>query len=53
MKKIINGKKYDTDTAECVSCWSNGYGCGDFQYAEERLFRKKQENFSFTVKEEQ
>lgn len=45
MKKIINGKKYDTDTAECVSCWSNGYGCGDFQYAEERLFRKKTGEF--------
>ncbi|MGN0362950.1 MAG: hypothetical protein ACI4ET_08945 [Bilifractor sp.] len=45
MKKIINGKKYDTDTAECVGYWSNGYNYGDFQRAEERLFRKKTGEF--------
>lgn len=43
MKKIINGKKYDTDTAECVGYWSNGYS--GFQRAEERLFRKKTGEF--------
>jgi hypothetical protein len=45
MKKIINGKKYDTDSANCVGDWANGYGHGDFQYAEERLYRKRTGEF--------
>ena len=45
MNKIINGKKYSTDTAKCVACWENGYGHGDFQYAEEQLYRKKTGEF--------
>lgn len=41
MKKIVNGKLYDTDTAKEVGCYSNGYGTGDFQYCYESLYRKR------------
>ena len=41
MKKIINGKKYDTKTAKEMGCWSNNYYCNDFNYCEETLYRKK------------
>lgn len=45
MKKIINGKKYDTDTAKCVGDWTNGYGGNDFHYVSESLYRKKTGEF--------
>ena len=45
MKKIINGRKYDTDTAKCVGSWDNGYGCNDFKYVKEDLYRKKNGEF--------
>ncbi len=40
MKKIINGKRYDTDTAKMVgeASYSN---CSDFHYWSEELYRKK------------
>lgn len=39
MKKIINGKRYDTDTSEALG--SFGYGLpGDFNYFYETLYRK-------------
>lgn len=41
MKKIINGRKYNTDTAEQLGEWSNGLGCRDFSNIEEALYRKK------------
>lgn len=41
MKKIINGKKYDTETAKELGCWDNGYLSNDFSYCEETLYRKK------------
>lgn len=40
MKKIINGKRYDTDTASLVASWDNGR-YGDFGYVEETLYRKR------------
>lgn len=41
MKKIINGKKYDTDTAEYQArTWSN-VGMNDYGYWEEALYRKR------------
>lgn len=44
MKKIINGKKYDTDTA--TKCGSYEHGCGgDFGYIYEALYRKKTGEF--------
>lgn len=45
MKKIINGRKYDTDTAKCLADWESGYGHGDFRYVEEQLYRKKTGEF--------
>lgn len=41
MKRIINGKSYNTETAECVAYWSNSYYPGDFHYFEEGIYRTK------------
>ena len=41
MKKIINGKKYDTDTATLIASWDNGLGYNDFSFCKENLYRKK------------
>lgn len=44
MKKIINGKRYDTDTAKNLG--SAGYSHpGDFNYWRETLYRKKTGEF--------
>jgi hypothetical protein len=40
MKKIINGKKYDTETARIVGTWCYGNE-NDFDYIEETLYCKK------------
>lgn len=45
MKKIINGRKYDTDTAKFLVSESNGLGYRDFGYCEETLYRKKNGEF--------
>lgn len=45
MKKVINGKVYDTNTAECVGEWSNGRYTNDFSYCSEDLYRKKTGEF--------
>lgn len=45
MKKIIAGKKYDTDTAECLGSDSYGGGCRDFHYWKEELYRKRTGEF--------
>lgn len=39
MKKIIEGKLYNTDTAECLHSWDNGYFGGDFKYRSKDLYR--------------
>lgn len=42
MKKIINGKKYDTDTAEFIGqYYTSDIGKSDFNYFEESLYMKK------------
>lgn len=41
MKQIINGKKYNTETAKEVGRWSNNCSYRDFNYCEETLYRKK------------
>ena len=41
MKKIINGKVYNTETAVEVGYWSNGQYLSDFSYMREALYRKK------------
>lgn len=45
MKKIINGKKYNTETAQRVGYWSNNYSCRDFNYCEETLYKKRTGEF--------
>lgn len=45
MKKIINNKVYDTDTAECVAVWDNGLNTSDFNYCAESLYRKRTGEF--------
>lgn len=41
MKKIINGKVYDTETAQEVGIWSNNLSYRDFGWCSETLYRKK------------
>ena len=41
MKKVINGKLYNTDTATCLGEYSNDYGIRDFNYVQESLYRTK------------
>ena len=41
MKKIINGKLYDTDTAKELDCYANTYDTRDFRWFRETLYRKK------------
>ena len=52
MKKIINGKKYDTTTA--MKCGSYEYGCGGVMLtiSMKRCIGRKPVNFSCTEKEE-
>ena len=45
MVKIINRKKYNTDTAEKVGGWSNGCSMSDFSYVDESLYRKRSGEF--------
>jgi hypothetical protein len=40
MKRIINGKRYDTETATEVATWGHGYR-GDFDEVTETLYRTK------------
>ena len=41
MKKIISGKKYDTETARLVGEYSNGYARSDFKFVRENLYQKR------------
>jgi hypothetical protein len=41
MKKIINGKKYDTESAKALHKYGNNYHLNDFHHYSEILFRKK------------
>lgn len=46
MKKIINGKKYNTDTAKAVGTFSNNaYSWSDFSHFEETLYVKSTGEF--------
>lgn len=45
MRKIINGKKYDTETAKAVGTYANGGGWRDFTHYEETLYLKKTGEF--------
>lgn len=41
MKKIIDKKRYNTETAELIAEWSNNYYSNDFKYCEESLYLTK------------
>lgn len=41
MKKIINGRMYNTDTATFIANYDNGCSRGDFNYIAEELYRKR------------
>jgi len=45
MKKIINNKVYDTNTAKEVGSYSNGGTWRDFNHIEETLYKKKTGEF--------
>ena len=45
MKKIINGKRYDTETAEEIGFWRTERSVTDFSYCEETLYRKRTREF--------
>lgn len=45
MKKIINGKKYDTETAKEIASWSDGLSWRDFHHVVETLYMKKTGEF--------
>ena len=45
MNKIINGKRYDTDTAKEVGCWENMDDVRNFDYLGETLYRKRTGEF--------
>lgn len=41
MRKIINNKLYNTETAQLVGEYDNGLGHTDFSYISEELYRKR------------
>lgn len=45
MKKIIDGKRYNTQTAKQVAGWSNDLGYSDFDHIEEALYHTKNGNW--------
>lgn len=44
MKKIIDGKKYDTETATLIGTYEYG-NYGDFHFCREELYRKRTKEF--------
>lgn len=45
MKKTIDHKTYNTETAELVGSWSNGLSCTDFGHCSEDLHKTKKGNY--------
>lgn len=45
VKKIIDGKRYDTATAMLVATYSNGLDYSDFKHCEEELYRTPRGNW--------
>lgn len=45
MKKIINGKLYNTETAREIASWSDGMSFRDFSHVEEVLYQKRTGEF--------
>ena len=51
MKSIINGKKYDTDSAELLGTYHNGLPQSDFDYYSVSLYRTKRSQQYFSAGE--
>jgi hypothetical protein len=45
MKKVIDGKLYNIETAECIADYDNSYPRNDFHWLQESLYRTKSERF--------
>lgn len=45
MRKIINNKVYDTDTAVRVGVWSNSSDCRELSFVQESLYKKRTNEF--------
>ncbi len=45
MKKIIDGKRYNTETAEEIASYSNDLSTSDFNWYEETLYLTKNGNW--------
>jgi len=45
MRKIINNRAYDTETADCLGFYTNNLPNSDFRSFEEVLYRKKNGEF--------
>jgi hypothetical protein len=45
MRKVIDGKLYDTEKAKAVCSWSNGYYGDDFHRCNETLYRTDKGNW--------
>ena len=45
MKKVIDGKLYNTETASRQAYWSNRLGWRDFNHCEETLYKTKSGNY--------
>ena len=45
MKKIINGKMYNTETARCMGSWYNNFTPDDLWLTDEHLYQKKTGEF--------
>lgn len=45
MKKVINGKVYNTETATEIDTYSNSYYTSDFNYFSETLYKTKKGNY--------
>mgnify|MGYP001661040913 CR=1 FL=1 len=45
MYKVINGRRYNTQTAKEIATWESDYPTNDFHYYEEALYRKQTGEF--------
>lgn len=41
MRQVINGKVYDTETAQRLHSWENGHSANDFKYRSKDLYRSR------------
>jgi hypothetical protein len=39
MRKVINGRTYNTETSKVIGTWDNNYPCNDFHSCEETLYK--------------